>query len=383
MQVSLFRADTFPTKWVMISMWAAYTAAYFSFFYVFQDAREIADASLDGYLEVILLGIPLVLLLGGIMWLRDANVDADLRPRIVVWMVGLASVFVIAMYMALFVVETRFDPGERWLILLFSVGFGGTTGMITGIVESLSKQRERQRNRSIQLARQTERKRNRLEHLNYYLRHEVLNEVQKINGATAILADSADLRDTEEQHLKRIEQSSNDIGVFIQSIRKILNDSDHTPDSEPIDIVPLLEEEASRIEDGRYDVDFELSAPDSAYVLGGDLLYRVFRNLIDNAIQHNRSDVSIDIRVEADDEWVTVSTRDDGEGIPDSKREDLFEPSKSGDHGYGLYLMKNLVDIYGGNLELVESGPAGTEFSVRLQRGSPSEQSEQPISVAA
>jgi signal transduction histidine kinase len=72
------------------------------------------------------------------------------------------------------------------------------------------------------------------------------------------------------------------------------------------------------------------------------------------------------VTVKTGEEWVDIQVRDTGSGMPATERERLFEPPESGDHGYGLYLIRNLVELYGGTLGLVETGPDGTEFRVRL-----------------
>ncbi|MFB6308086.1 MAG: sensor histidine kinase [Haloarculaceae archaeon] len=350
----------------MAGLWIAFTAAYFSFFYVFQDAGEIADMNLDGYLEVVLLGIPTVALLAGTMWLHESEIDRDLRPRLLGWTVGMALLFALAIHTVVFVIETRFDPGERWLLFLLSIGFGASSGTVTGMLAVRSKQRERARNRSLRMARRTERERTRLEHLNHYLRHEVLNEIQKIRGFTTILDERLRLDGDERDYLDAIQQSSDEIAAFVGSIRTILDASDYDPDLETVDVAAVVESEVRQFRRMHAPATIVVTGPDSAPAVAGDLLNRVFRNLIENAIDHNARGTTITVDVTVDGEWVEVSIRDDGSGIPPERRDRLFDPPESGDHGYGLFLMRNLVDIYGGHLELVDTGPEGTEFLVRL-----------------
>jgi len=348
-------------------LWGGFTTAYVVFFYVFEDATEIADASLDGYLEVMLLGVPSVVLLGGTIWLRESRADEDLRSRMVGWTVGMGMFFAVAMYTALFVIESRFDTGEQWLILLMSLGFGASSGVVMGVLEIRSQQRERERNRSLEIARQKERERSQLEHLNQYLRHEVLNEAQKVHGFASLLANREDLDGESDDYVETIRHSGKEIATFIESIRTILDASGHEPDLEPTDIVSTIETEVAQIRDIHRSAEIEVVGDQSAEVLAGDLLGRIFRNLLENAIEHNGGGVSLTATVETGNEWITVRVRDDGTGIPDEELEGLFEPAESGDHGYGLYLTKNLVEVYGGRLELGETGPRGTEFVVRLQ----------------
>ena len=354
------------TQLLMTLVCVSFTLVYIVFFYYFNDAKEIAEASLDGYLEVILLGIPTIVMLGGSMWLSETCTEEDLHLRLFGFTVGVGALFVLATHTALSVAEATFDPGERVLVLLMSTGFGASSGTVMGILDINSKHRERERVRALKESKRRERERSQLEHLNHYLRHEVLNEAQKITGCATLLRDRNSISGEEKDYLNTIRNSSMEIGTFVQSIRGVLDSSDYNPDREPQDIVTVLETEAEKIQQPNRDADIQVTGVDSAPVLVGEMLSRVFRNLIENAIEHNQGHVSVTLSIEEVGQWVEVSVRDDGSGIPPAKRNRLFEPPESGDHGYGLFLTKNLVQVYGGDIELVETGADGTVFLVRL-----------------
>src|SRR6056297_1764704 len=90
-----------PGRVGMWALWTIFLSAYVLFFYHYNDAREIADAEIDGYLEVILLGVPLVVLFGGLVWMSESDVDRSLHYRVVLWAVGIAILFLIAVSTAL------------------------------------------------------------------------------------------------------------------------------------------------------------------------------------------------------------------------------------------------------------------------------------------
>jgi signal transduction histidine kinase len=234
-----------------------------------------------------------------------------------------------------------------------------------GILAVRSKQRERERDRSLVVASRVERERRKLEHLNQYLRHEVLNEANKITGYAQLVSDRTD-DDVTADYAGIVRRSSDEIAVFIESIRTILDSDEHSPELVPVDVMETLQREATEIERTYPETTVAVEGPASARILAGDLLDRVFRNLIENAIEHNRRGVTVGVSVESGDEWTRVRLRDDGTGIDDGERTNLFDPPESGDHGYGLFLTRNLVEVYGGRIELGETGPDGTEIMVRL-----------------
>jgi signal transduction histidine kinase len=71
--------------------------------------------------------------------------------------------------------------------------------------------------------------------------------------------------------------------------------------------------------------------------------------------------------------WVTLEVGDDGPGVDPSVLDTLFEPgasTKASGWGVGLSLSKRIVErIHGGHLELLETGPEGTVFQMRVPVG--------------
>ncbi|WP_233255292.1 sensor histidine kinase [Haloplanus rallus] len=97
------------------------------------------------------------------------------------------------------------------------------------------------------------------------------------------------------------------------------------------------------------------------------LLGRVFANLLDNAVEHHDGQrPRITVGADPDGDTVRVRVQDDGPGIPERQRERLFEQGGTRTHGLGLYLVRTLVERYGGSVELAETGPEGTTFVVEL-----------------
>jgi PAS domain S-box-containing protein len=112
-------------------------------------------------------------------------------------------------------------------------------------------------------------------------------------------------------------------------------------------------------------------------VLGNEaVLVQVFDNLIGNALKFVAPGVTphvrIDASVDADAAWVRIA--DNGIGIPEDKRErifDVFERLHGEDQypgtGVGLAIVKKGVERLGGTIR-VEPAPAGAVFSLCLQR---------------
>ena len=73
-----------------------------------------------------------------------------------------------------------------------------------------------------------------------------------------------------------------------------------------------------------------------------------------------------------DPETVVVGFGDDGTGVPEEVREDIFEMGQKGPDsdgtGLGLGFVRALTESYGGTVELRESDAGGADFRVVLER---------------
>lgn len=148
--------------------------------------------------------------------------------------------------------------------------------------------------------------------------------------------------------------------------------------------VPLAQAVATAGEDaglrltaGGEGVRLDRKLPARATVLAdADQLHRILVNLMRNARQAIEADAgrggSGAVRVSARPDqtgWV-IDIQDDGPGVPERLAERLFQPFVSGGGsegtGLGLTIARELAVNHGGDLRLVETGPQGTLFELRL-----------------
>jgi signal transduction histidine kinase len=77
-------------------------------------------------------------------------------------------------------------------------------------------------------------------------------------------------------------------------------------------------------------------------------------------------------------EPVVLDIEDDGPGLPEAVRADLFRPFagsiRRGGTGLGLAIARDLTVAHGGGIELVETGAAGTTFRLTLPSAEPATQ---------
>lgn len=146
-----------------------------------------------------------------------------------------------------------------------------------------------------------------------------------------------------------------------------------------VDIVKLLSQllEESYPNFARKNLSYELQSNVTARIINadGNLLARLFDNLINNAIKYGAEGKRVLVKVYAQEDTVQVSVTNYGYVIPETELPLIFdkfyrvEQSRStttGGTGLGLAIVKNIVDMHGGTIS-VKSDLNGTEFLVTLQ----------------
>ena len=137
----------------------------------------------------------------------------------------------------------------------------------------------------------------------------------------------------------------------------------------------LLEEFYPNFEEKNLSYELQSNVPAKVISADGNLLARLFENLVGNAIKYGADGKRILVRVHATEQIVTVSVTNYGYVIPKDELPMIFdkfyrvEQSRStntGGTGLGLAIAKNIVDMHGGTIG-VTSDLNGTVFTVRLQ----------------
>lgn len=107
-----------------------------------------------------------------------------------------------------------------------------------------------------------------------------------------------------------------------------------------------------------------------------DMISQVFYNLIDNAVKFTPENGDISAFMTTDDEYVTVTVRNTGKGIAPDDLEHVFERFYKGDKsrsldaksaGLGLFIVRNIVNLHGGEITADSVYGKYTQFTVKLK----------------
>lgn len=175
------------------------------------------------------------------------------------------------------------------------------------------------------------------------------------------------------------EQTSADALADVERLSRLVDDLlilariDEAPQRpvEPVELAQIVDDLVAR--QPQTNVAVRRAGSASAPVEGdADALRRIVANLLDNAVRHASSEVSIDVRI--DDAQAELVVADDGPGIPAADRVRVFDRftrldaargRNAGGAGLGLAIVRELVQAHGGSVHLEDNVP-GLKTVVRL-----------------
>ncbi|MBQ6032035.1 MAG: ATP-binding protein [Prevotella sp.] len=213
--------------------------------------------------------------------------------------------------------------------------------------------------------------------------HELKTPVASILGYTDTILDSADIsEETKLQFIKRANAQAKRLSALLQDLSTLnkMEYASHLLQKERVDISDLVADTILESEPA-------LSArqmtvinclPEDIPVEGNwQLLYSIFRNLIDNAINYAGRNTTIKISAEQlSDRW-HFTFSDNGAGVPKEHLSRIFErfyrvdkgrSREMGGTGLGLSIVKNAVLLHGGQITVKNGNDGGLCFDFTLRK---------------
>jgi len=150
------------------------------------------------------------------------------------------------------------------------------------------------------------------------------------------------------------------------------------------DVVDFAELVTDVVEDARYEAQatnrsVKLRAEARCRVNGRpELLHSAVENVVRNAVFYTGEGTTVEVSMSddgAESEWVTVSVRDHGPGVPEAALKDLFEPfyrvedgrrRDNGGFGIGLAIAERTIRSHGGSMRAENHADGGLVVTLRL-----------------
>lgn len=201
--------------------------------------------------------------------------------------------------------------------------------------------------------------------------HEFKTPLSGIRGALEILADHGEAM-SEEDRRRFLANADADAGRLALLSTRLLElaraDLSQGISSGRSDLCEILQRVADAQRHKRFDVVIDCGNDLPSVSMEEASLDAIVTAFIENSRQAEASRIAF--RIEAKGDFVHLSAKDDGVGIPAADRNRVFEPffttrRASGGSGLGLPIVKSLVEAAGGDLRL-EDSEAGAHFSLDL-----------------
>ncbi|MFC7323983.1 sensor histidine kinase [Halorubrum rutilum] len=202
-----------------------------------------------------------------------------------------------------------------------------------------------------------QRQRDQLEEFTRVVSHDIRNPLGIVDG----YLDMAE-RTGDPEHFQRCRDALDRMESLIDDLLFLTREGQTIGGREEIDLATLADESWSFVSGEAA----TLSVETDRVVLGDwSRLQQVFENLFRNAIEHGGDDVTVRVGDLADGTGIYVE--DDGRGIPEDERDDVFVDGYStaaSGTGLGLTIIQQVVSAHGWEIAVTESAEGGARFEI-------------------
>jgi signal transduction histidine kinase len=210
------------------------------------------------------------------------------------------------------------------------------------------------------------------------INHEMRNMLTSAQLASERLATSGD--PVVAQTLPRLERALDRAVKLAANVLEFSRTAEPSPAPEPVLLLAALEGAAVDAQLTPAGVRLAAEVDDHAQVFADpDQLHRILVNLMRNGREAIDADPAkagvgrIAVSLRAQDGASVIRLADDGPGLPERVRANLFQPfvgsGRRDGAGLGLSISRELAQAHGGDLVLAQTGPTGTVFELRLPGG--------------
>jgi signal transduction histidine kinase len=271
--------------------------------------------------------------------------------------------------------------GRRGTVVMSAAPLKGAGGKILGaavVVQDITRQRE--------LEQEALEAKRRAELYVDLLVHDINNLNATAMGYLQLIQEGSDLKLKYQRMVEKSLEALNDSTRLTETVQKLQTLESEELKRGLVDLVSMLEDVKLEYEaiPGR-EVNIKLHPTPKRLVQGSALIKDIFMNIVGNAIKHSTGAVAIEIELSSTlhkgKEYHRISIADDGPGIPDEMKTNIFSrlqrgKTKASGKGLGLYLVKRLVEDAGGMVWVEDRVPGdhsqGAKFVVMLPSVAPS-----------
>lgn len=207
--------------------------------------------------------------------------------------------------------------------------------------------------------------------------HEIKTPISSIKGFAKLLEEDNISKEEKDEYIGIIEEESDRLLNISTNILKLtkLQNQDKIIKKEKINITEQIRKVIALLETkwNKKELKFNISTQEVYYYGDEELTYQIWTNLIDNAIKFTNENGHIDIDIKQNYNEVEIKIKDNGIGMNEEEKEKVFKRfyqidkshSQEGS-GLGLSIVKRIVDLSKGSIQIESKIGTGTTFIVKL-----------------
>lgn len=210
--------------------------------------------------------------------------------------------------------------------------------------------------------------------------HEIQSPLTSIKGFAKVLRETEMTDEQREHYLSIIEIESERLSKISSNLLKLTSlESEQHPiemnmyrlDKQLINVILACEPQWMR-----KDIEMDVKLEEVEIEADKDLMSQVFMNIIGNSIKFTDVKGTISVRMKREKEKVIVEIEDTGIGLTEEERERVFErfykadssrTVSKGGSGLGLSIVKKIIDIHRGTIDIESEKDVGTKITIRLE----------------
>ncbi|MDO4327102.1 MAG: HAMP domain-containing sensor histidine kinase [bacterium] len=208
--------------------------------------------------------------------------------------------------------------------------------------------------------------------------HEIKTPLAAIEGYASLLF-SSDLPEEQHEYTKRILESSRQLSSLTSNILKLskLENQQFIPEKKLFSLDEQLRQAILTMEPlwSRKHLDIDIELPEIFYCSNEELMIQVWTNLLSNAIKFTPDSGAIFVGAAETEKEIQVTFRDSGIGMTEEVQAHIFDKFYQAEssrtiegNGLGLALVKKILSLCGGNIQVKSLPDYGSSFTVFLPK---------------
>ena len=212
-----------------------------------------------------------------------------------------------------------------------------------------------------------------LQDFSYRVSHNLKNPISMISGFLSVLKDNRELFD---EIFPRIENRTIYMTDFINNLLKLTKSGRIIGEKQTVNLLELLNEEILCFSDGQINISLTHSGETPIVFADRAGIREIISNLLQNSLKYlgeDKKELIVTLSCISQEKGTIIKYSDNGSGIGEEHINKVFLPgysaTKSPSGGFGLSIVKKIVDAHGWNITVDSEGKdMGVIFSILVPK---------------